>query len=89
MPWYPTPGVALHLFSLPISRYQPSLAPTPSIDDAHSSLDTYIFMTKDNSFQALDNEKNETDKEIEDFKRFYFMSKPLVNRLKVPLKECI
>ena len=42
-------------------------------------------MPKDESSQPPDNEIDEADKEIEDFKRFCFMSKPLMN---LTLKEC-
>ena len=55
--------------------------------DAPPSWGTNIFVPRDVSFQALDYEMDEADKEIKGFKKFCFMSKTIVNHPKVTLKE--
>ena len=49
--------------------------------------DTDIFMPKDESSHAPDNVIDEAEKEIEGFRRLCFIRKPLMNLLKVTLKE--
>ena len=83
-------GVAPHLSSIPISQRKPSLllqhCPRRIINTP-PTLNTDIFLPKDDSSQAPDNEMDEVDMEIEDFKRFCFMCKPPAYRPIVAFKE--
>jgi len=45
-----------------------------------------VFVPRDNTVDASDEELDDFDRELKDFKRFCFMTKPLEKRPKVALK---
>ena len=58
-------------------------------DSAHTSNATSlddVFMLKDDTVNPEDGEMDEIDRELEEFKRFCLMNKPLENRPKVAVK---
>ena len=61
-------------------------APTLSKKDP-PSWDTDIFMPKNESSRAPDNEIDDAEKEIKDFKKFSVMSKQMLNCPKVALQN--
>ena len=80
------PGYS-HSFSLPSN----SQGTTQGRDNVHTcnamgtSLDD-VFMPKDNTAILEDGEMDEINRELEEFKRFCLMNKPLKNRPKVAVK---
>ena len=84
-------GTILHLHGYSHSNSVPtnSQAPAQKRDNTHNnnatSLDD-VFMPKDDAINASDGEMDEIDRELEEFKRFCLMTKPLENRPKVVVK---
>ena len=72
------------------SNYVPAIsqAPAQKRDNTHNynaSLDD-VFMPKYDAANASDGEMDAIDHELEEFKRFCLMTKPLENRIKVTVK---
>jgi len=57
-------------------------------DNGHSNNVTMedVFMPRDDPVDTLDEEIDEINRELEDFKRFCFMAKPLENQPMVAMK---
>ena len=73
-----------HYTSIPAN----SQVPTLKWDNGHSnfSMEIDVFMPRDDPVDVSDEEMDEFDRELENFKRFCFTASPLGNRPKVVVK---